>query len=136
MVYEFAVEPTLLNTWDQFRYIVEKFDVSQGRLISRFPKEWKKMVYESLNDCKEIERARIEESLRRIDHRLLNTIRSYNGEGPTWLENAEVSHIPETVSSDPCEVKTQKANFGVIDGRGLDEAQLSGHFGPSPRFRD
>ena len=93
MVYEFAVEPTLLNRWDQFRYLVEKFDVSQGRLISRFPEKWKRMVYESLAECKDVEKARIEEGLRRIDHRLLTTTRAYNDGGPSWLENAEASHL-------------------------------------------
>jgi hypothetical protein len=121
MVYEFAVEPTLLNTWDQFRYLVEKFDVSQGRLISRFPKKWKKMVYESLNNCKEIERARIEEGLRRIDHRLLNTIRSYNCEGPTWLENAEASYAQKPFRA-ILAGENPRHHAGVIDGRILDEA--------------
>jgi hypothetical protein len=121
MVYEFALEPTLLNTWDQFRYLVEKFDVSQGRLISRFPKKWKKMVYESLNNCKEIERARIEEGLRRIDHRLLKTNRAYNDQVPTWLENAEASHLQKPFRA-ILAGENPRHQVEVIDGHGLDEA--------------
>lgn len=121
MVYEFAVEPELLSRWDQFRYIIEKFDVAQGRLISRFPKEWTKMVYDSLADCKDVEKAKIEESLRRIDHRLLNTIRTYNPDGPTWLENAEVSHSQKPFRAILAR-DNPKGSVEVIDGRALDES--------------
>jgi len=119
MVYEFALEPTLLNRWEQFRYLVEKFDVSQGRLISRFPGEWKKMVYDSLVECKDREKARIEEALRRIDHRLLVTARAYN-DGSSWLENAEASHVLKAfraiIAGD-----NPRRHAEVIDGKDLDE---------------
>ena len=121
MVYEFAVEPTLLNRWDQFRYLVEKFDVSQGRLISRFPEKWKRMVYESLAECKDVEKARIEEGLRRIDHRLLTTTRAYNDGGPSWLENAEASHLQKPFRA-ILAGENPRHHVEVIDGQGLDEA--------------
>ena len=40
MLFEYAVEPVLLNNWPSFRYFYEKFGVPQGRLISRYPKHW------------------------------------------------------------------------------------------------
>ena len=61
MLYEYALEPDLLNNWKDFRYFTEKFGVSRGRLLSPFPKRWKRLVYESLANCGEIERKRIEE---------------------------------------------------------------------------
>jgi hypothetical protein len=42
------LKPSLLNNWKDFRYFTEKFGIAQGRLISRYPKRWKRMVYESL----------------------------------------------------------------------------------------
>jgi hypothetical protein len=67
----YCLEPSLLNNWKDFRYFTEKFGASQGRLISRYPKRWKKLVYDSLSNCGEVERKRIEEGLQRIDDRLI-----------------------------------------------------------------
>ena len=46
MLKEFALEPEALASWESFRYLIEKFGVSKGRVISRFPKQWKRLVYE------------------------------------------------------------------------------------------
>ena len=119
MVHEFAVEPQLLNRWDRFRYLVEKFSVSQGRLMSRFPKKWKKMVYEALTDCGDIEKARIEERLRNIDHRLIHTSRSYDA-AVTWLQNAEVSHQERPFRA-ILATTNPRACSHVLDGMAVDE---------------
>jgi hypothetical protein len=63
MLHEYALEPALLDNWKDFRYFTEKFCVSRGRMIARYPKRWKRLVYESLSNCGEIERKRIEEGL-------------------------------------------------------------------------
>lgn len=47
MIKEFALEPEAIATWESFRYFIEKFGVSRGRVISRFPKQWKRLVYEA-----------------------------------------------------------------------------------------
>lgn len=88
MLYEYAVEPNLLNTWERFRYFIEKFGVSQGRFISRYPKSWKRMVYDSLAGCSDMEKKRIEVRLKDIDDRLLRRQGTYDG-NLAWLENAE-----------------------------------------------
>lgn len=89
MLYEFALDPEVISDWKSFRYFVDSFGVSEGRLISQFPKHWKRMVYEAVrkNHPTEIERAKIEERLRRIDDRLLRQSRTYDGE-KLWIENA------------------------------------------------
>ena len=51
MIYEYALEPRLLNNWKDFRYFTEKFSFYEGRLISRFPKRWKRDVYALLSEC-------------------------------------------------------------------------------------
>lgn len=91
MIHEYALEPTLLNNWKDFRYLVEKFGVSQGRLISRYPKRWKKQVYESLTGCGIIERKRIEQSLVDIDRRMIARTGDWDSK-LNWLSNAEIEH--------------------------------------------
>src|SRR5690349_19025334 len=87
MIHEYALEPTLLSNWQDFRYFTEKFGVPQGRLISEYPKKWKKFVYQSI-DCGEIDRVRIVEGLRRIDEKLTRRINPGWTDGVNWLGNA------------------------------------------------
>jgi len=88
MIYEYALDPELLNSWEKFRYLTEKFGVSEGRLISRFPKKWKMMVYEGLKGLGEIERTKIEVKLQEIDNKIVTRKHEYN-HASTWLNNAE-----------------------------------------------
>lgn len=92
MLYEYALEPSLLRNWSDFRFLVSQFGFDRGRLIARFPKRWKRMVYESLADCKQVERSRIEEALRRIDNRMIPRTASVWDPQFGWLENAENEH--------------------------------------------
>lgn len=87
MLKEYALDPKLLNNWRDFRFFVGQFGASQGRLISRFPKKWKEMVYEAARSAKDIEYVKIEEALRRIDKVLL--IREFDYEkAHDWIRNA------------------------------------------------
>lgn len=92
MLYEYAVEPTLLNNWKDFRYFTEKFGISQGRLISRYPEPWEKMVLEALTDCGDVEKLRIVERLRELDDRMLERQHSKWEDRSDWLTNAETEH--------------------------------------------
>lgn len=92
MLQEYALEPSLLSRWSDFRFFVGHFGFDRGRLIARYPKRWKRLVYESLTNCGEIERAKIEEALRRIDDRLVpRRSDTWNG-NLDWLTNAEEEH--------------------------------------------
>ncbi len=103
MLYEYALEPTLLSNWKDFRYFTEKFGFSEGRLISRFPKGWKKTVHALLSkcdvhECSEIQLKRVEELLfgedskgRTFDDRMLARHHEWNP-GKEWLPNAEIEH--------------------------------------------
>src|SRR5438034_5675005 len=94
LVREYALEPTLLSTWKDFRYFVEKFSVAQGRLISEFPKYWKRLVYEACAACPDLEKARITEKMKGMDARLMRRKRSYDGAKP-WLDNAITSNASD-----------------------------------------
>ena len=92
MLHEYAVEPDVLSNWSSFRYFVDQFGVQYGRMISRFPKKWKRMVYEACSRCGEIERKRIEEGLGNINSKLQRTNRPYDA-SLGWLSNAETKHL-------------------------------------------
>lgn len=94
MIHEFAVDPDALAGWQNFRYLVEKFGVANGRLISRFPKEWKRMVYQACEACPDIEKKRIVVALEQIDEKLLAAGRSYD-RTKEWIPNALRSHDEE-----------------------------------------
>src|SRR5579872_5031649 len=91
MLHEFALEPSVLNTWPRFQRFVGQFGVHHGRMISRYPSRWKKMVHESLGDCGDVERKRIVEGLSRIDDRLLPRFHEWDG-ALTWAKNAAIEH--------------------------------------------
>lgn len=91
MIHEFALDPGLLNNWEQFRYLIEKFGVCQGRLIARYPKRWKAMVYDGLSALGEIERKRIEVWLQHIDDRMQPRTPHWD-KSMSWLPNAEDEH--------------------------------------------
>jgi hypothetical protein len=96
MFKEFAVEPdAITNSYRDFAYVVEKFGVPEGRWISRFPKTWKALVYESakakLTGTKEF--SKIEERLRRIaDNILIGSGRIPANGAASWIESAIQEH--------------------------------------------
>src|SRR6266481_4047429 len=91
MIYEYALEPALLSNWQNFRYFAEKFGVSKGRLISRYPRTWQRLVLESLASCGVIERKRIEEGLIILKRHMLSRHHEWT-EQLDWLSNAETEH--------------------------------------------
>ncbi len=92
MIKEYALDPSLLRSWKDLRYFLETMGVSRGRLISRYPKRWKALVYNGLSDeMGDTERKRIEEALNTINDKLFPRRGGWNHE-VGWLENAEAEH--------------------------------------------
>lgn len=96
MFKEFAVEPdAITSSYRDFAYVVEKFGIPEGRWISRFPKRWKALVYESakarLGGTKEL--SRIEERLRRMDDGvLIPSGRTPSALAANWIDAAVIEH--------------------------------------------
>jgi hypothetical protein len=120
MFYEYALKPSLLNNWKDFRYFTEKFGIAQGRLISRYPKRWKRMVYESLANCGEIERARIVEGLNRLDNRLLKRRYEWDPQRD-WFTNAEAEHCRRPFRAILARSNPNQRDF-VLEGDCVDES--------------
>lgn len=119
MLYEYALEPALLNNWKDFRYFVEKFGVTQGRLIARYPKRWKKLVYDALVGCGEIERKRIEDRLQLLDDRILKRQHEWISQ-QDWLTNAEAEHSRRPFHAILAKANPSRRDF-VLEGESLDE---------------
>jgi len=95
MIHEYALEPELVATWvdrQVGRYFIEKFGLGRPRIVSRYPKRWKKLAWEAFRSDNEIERKRMEELLARLSETMVKRrdVRWNNEAG--WLENAEDEH--------------------------------------------
>jgi hypothetical protein len=121
MFYEYALDPQLLNNWRDFRYFFENMGISKGRLISRYPKHWKRLVYESLNHCSDMERKRIEEALIRSDGKLLRRHNQWDG-NKDWLSNAEEEHTRAPFHAIIAR-NNPHGNGSVLVGDNLDEQE-------------
>jgi hypothetical protein len=94
MLFEYAVEPQAIgSSWQNFRYLIEKFGFDRGRLISQFPKAWFKEVYAASATMKPIERKRLEEALNRAKQtKVIRSGRPYDPALGNWFQNAVAQH--------------------------------------------
>jgi hypothetical protein len=95
MFYEYALEPTVLATWDRVRYFLDAFGPWKGRFLAEYPRHWRRMVYEALR-CPDHEKKKIEARLAALDARVLSPRRDGPYDlGKPWLENALIEHARE-----------------------------------------
>ena len=96
MIKEFALDPdAITSSYREFCYFTEKFGVSQGRVISAFPKKWRKLVCDSaLREHKgKIEFSKIVERLNKFGNDIVFDTGRPSGEGSqTWIDRALVEH--------------------------------------------
>jgi hypothetical protein len=95
MIHEYALEPELVATWGNrhdFRYFVEKFGFGQPRVVSRYPKPWKRLVWEAFRSPDDLDRTRMVELLQRIGEPMVHRRDYLWNAGRTWVENAQAEH--------------------------------------------
>lgn len=90
MISEFALDPTVVNDWPSFKYIVDQCGVHHGRLISGFPQKWQ-LVAINLCQIQGTKRTAIVEKLRYLGHKMMDSNRTYNYQ-QEWIVNAEQQH--------------------------------------------
>jgi hypothetical protein len=92
MFHEYAVDPSVLWTWDRTRVFLDAFGPLKGRFLAEFPRRWKRMVFERLR-CPDVERHKIVERLASLDPRVFSP-RTHAAYDPNqlWLENALIEH--------------------------------------------
>jgi len=95
MIKEFALDPdAITSSYREFCYFTEKFGVSQGRVISAFPKKWRKLVCDSaLREHKgKVEFSKIVERLNKFGSDIVFDTGRPSGEGSlTWIDRALVA---------------------------------------------
>ena len=95
MIHEYALEPELVATWVDRRvgrYFIEKFGLGQPRIVSRYPKRWKRLVWEAFTSGNDVERARMTELLERLRETMVKRRDGRWDPSAAWLHNAEDEH--------------------------------------------
>ena len=96
MIYEYALEPELVATWTDrstCRYFKESFGLGQGRVVSRYPKRWKRLVWNAFNSTDDFARKRLEELLASLSEQMVQRSDArWDGESTSWRDNAESEH--------------------------------------------
>lgn len=95
MIHEYAVEPELVATWvdrQVGRYFIEKFGLGQPRIVSRYPKRWKKLVWDAFGGGNELDRKRLEELVARLSETMVKRRDSVWNPDAGWAANTEEEH--------------------------------------------
>ncbi len=92
MIKEYAVEPSILDNWSDCRYFIDSFSIEKGRIVSEYPKHWKKMVFDSLIECKPKEKLKIIEKLDNLKYPTLWPRKHDWDDSLAWLDNSVVEH--------------------------------------------
>jgi hypothetical protein len=96
MIHEYALEPELVATWTDrstCRYFKESFGLGQGRVVSRYPKRWKRLVWDSFDSTDDFARKRLEELLASLSEQMVQRSDArWDGESTSWRNNAESEH--------------------------------------------
>ena len=100
MIHEYALEPELVASWHdpvKLRLLAGMFGLGTGRVVSRYPKNWSRTIWESLGPAfgasiREIQKKRFEEFLKRLKETEVRRHDYIWEDTRSWLENAEGEH--------------------------------------------
>lgn len=124
MLFEYAVEPQAIgSSWENFRYLIEKFGFDRGRLISRFPGKWEKQVIQAAKDAgiPDIRMASIIERLRSVKSAVVDRERPYT-HGQSWIDNAVAEHQRMSFHAIIAQ-QTRAGNEFVLSAADIDDQQ-------------
>ena len=96
MIYEYALEPEMVANWGKphnYRFFIREFGLGKGRLVSRYPKNWARRVWEAFTGNSELDRKRMEELLVHLKETMVKR-KDYvwDDNKESWLENALLEH--------------------------------------------
>jgi hypothetical protein len=96
MIYEYALEPDLVAGWytrETAKYIAMSFGLGTGRLVSRFPKYWKRLVWEAFTGRRgDLDQSRLEVLLSLITEVTVERRGAPYDVKLDWVTNARVEH--------------------------------------------
>ena len=126
MLKEYAVDPNVIaSSFETCRYLISLFGADKGRLISKFPRQWKQMAIRAADDALNdgLKKERVIEYINSLDNDWLTLIpsnrASVDPEG-AWLVNAQAAHAARPFSAiigDQDDEPNQ-----IIDGNSCDES--------------
>ncbi|WP_347259350.1 hypothetical protein [Rudaea sp.] len=128
MLHEYAVDPEMMAIWERVRYLLGQFGVQSGRLISRYPSHWKKMVYEAMDAAEgrgnltPVNRTRIAERMKTIDPKMMARTPSWDS-ARSWTQNALIEHDRNPFRAILSDENLTNASC-VLDYEELDTANL------------
>lgn len=74
-------------------YLKRAFGLGQGRIVSRYPKNWAKRVWQSFSSDSDMDKKRLEELLVRLNETMIKRKDCcWDDTKGTWLENALLEH--------------------------------------------
>jgi hypothetical protein len=115
MLREFALDPDLLSNWQDFRFFASQFGTSQGRLISRFPKHWKRLVVEAVQAATTKAEAEAETRVKELAVNL----------GSKAAKEVGVQALDSAVSDAVRDARSQARSVGDIEFQRIVEALSS-----------
>jgi hypothetical protein len=90
----FAIEPSSISCWQDFRYVIEKFGFNKGLLIARYPSSWARMVLEECKDkVSETDYLRIVEKLSEAKQDKLFKQRVTYQPDENWIDNVSKGEV-------------------------------------------
>lgn len=120
MFYEYALEPTVLSSWERVRYFLDAFGPWKRRFLAQYPRSWKLLVYQALN-CRDVEKKRIEERLARLDPRVFSArLGAPYDVTIAWLDNAIAEHTRKPFHAI---IAQEGAGAPVLDADSVDDAE-------------
>lgn len=108
MLKEFAVDPQVIaSSFETCRYLISQFGADKGRLISKYPKTWKRMAFEAAEAMPDgLKKERVVEYINSIGNEWLTLIasnRAYDAPGDPWLSNAQTAHVANPFTAILCD---------------------------------
>ena len=94
MIFDVAVDPALVATWTErevLRYYNDKFGLGSNRIIARFPKHWKRLIFESFKG-NDVARARLEAFVQAITETSAKRPGSVYDGKRAWHENIAIEN--------------------------------------------
>ncbi len=98
MIYEFALDPKLVSSWHdrrEYAFFIGRFGLDAGRLVSAYPKKWRRLVKRAFFDLFPAGNPSAEMRLEALLDTLCANMVKRDGtfsDKSTWLEKAEHEH--------------------------------------------
>lgn len=106
MISDCVIDPEVFATWVYFQSLSEDFGVARGRLISEFPRSWKKQVMQRARELAasevperlttDLQASTISAKLRneRFGRKLKNSGRPFDSSETSWQQAAAIANPP------------------------------------------